>query len=84
MVCVVRGRFLDAGTGTHSLKWINTLDTEGFTAVTADTQFADTTRKEVTLRLPVLFTSDHARVVSNLHAAPKKGTRFELADAGFS
>lgn len=42
-----RGRFLDAGTGTHSLKWINTLDTEGFTAVTADTLFADTTRKEV-------------------------------------
>ncbi|CAN0384918.1 unnamed protein product, partial [Laminaria digitata] len=41
------GRFLDAGTGTHSLKWINTLDTEGFTAVTADTQFADTTRKEI-------------------------------------
>ncbi len=42
-----RGKFLDAGTGTHSLKWINTLDTEGFTAVTADPQFADTTRKEV-------------------------------------
>ncbi|CAN0094946.1 unnamed protein product, partial [Hapterophycus canaliculatus] len=40
------GKFLDAGTGTHSLKWINTLDTEGFTAVTADQQFADTTRKE--------------------------------------
>ena len=46
-LCVIRGRFLDAGTGTHSLKWINTLDTEGFTAVTADTLFADTTRKEV-------------------------------------
>lgn len=42
-----RGNFLDAGTGTHSLKWINTLDTEGFTAVTADPQFAETTRKEV-------------------------------------
>lgn len=42
-----RGKFLDAGTGTHSLKWINTLDTEGFTAVTADPKFADTTRKEV-------------------------------------
>jgi len=42
-----RGKFLDAGTGTHSLKWINTLDTESFTAVTADPQFADTTRKEV-------------------------------------
>ncbi|CAM9900998.1 unnamed protein product [Ectocarpus fasciculatus] len=41
------GKFLDAGTGTHSLKWINTLDTEGFTAVTADPQFAETTRKEI-------------------------------------
>ncbi|CAN0130013.1 unnamed protein product, partial [Scytosiphon promiscuus] len=41
------GKFLDAGTGTHSLKWINTLDTEGFTAVTADPQFADTTRREI-------------------------------------
>ncbi|CAM9557708.1 unnamed protein product [Discosporangium mesarthrocarpum] len=41
------GRFLDAGTGTHSLKWINTLKTDGFTAVTADRKFAETTRREV-------------------------------------
>lgn len=41
------GKFLDAGTGTHSLKWINTLDTDGFSAVTADPQFADQTRKDI-------------------------------------
>jgi hypothetical protein len=30
------GRFLDAGTGVHSLKWIQKLDTTGWTAITAD------------------------------------------------
>lgn len=31
------GRFLDAGTGLHSLKWIQGLETLGWTAITADT-----------------------------------------------
>jgi hypothetical protein len=31
------GRVLDAGTGLHSLRWITSLDTEGWTAVTAET-----------------------------------------------
>ena len=30
------GRFLDAGTGLHSLKWIQTLPTISWTAITAD------------------------------------------------
>lgn len=32
------GRFLDAGTGVHSLKWIQSLDTEEWVAITADVQ----------------------------------------------
>jgi hypothetical protein len=32
------GRFLDSGTGVHSLEWINGLSTTGWTAVTADKQ----------------------------------------------
>jgi len=30
------GRLLDAGTGTHSLNWIEKQDTESWTAITAD------------------------------------------------
>ena len=30
------GRFLDAGTGVHSLKWIQTLNTTSWSAITAD------------------------------------------------
>jgi hypothetical protein len=30
------GRFLDAGTGVHSIKWVQTLSTTGWTAITAD------------------------------------------------
>ena len=30
------GRFLDAGTGSHSLKWIQNLNTDSWTAITAD------------------------------------------------
>lgn len=30
------GRFLDAGTGVHSLKWIQNLNTTSWTAITAD------------------------------------------------
>src|SRR3546814_885371 len=31
------GRVLDAGTGLHSLRWISSLDSEAWTAVTAET-----------------------------------------------
>lgn len=31
------GRFLDAGTGLHSLKWVQKLPTASWTAITADT-----------------------------------------------
>ncbi len=30
------GRFLDAGTGVHSIKWVQTLTTSSWTAITAD------------------------------------------------
>lgn len=30
------GRFLDAGTGVHSIKWVQTLSTTSWTAITAD------------------------------------------------
>jgi hypothetical protein len=43
------GRFLDSGTGTHSLKWIHTLPTRGWTAVTADPQFAANMQAELQL-----------------------------------
>lgn len=32
----VWGRFLDAGTGVNSIKWIQTLPTSSWTAITAD------------------------------------------------
>lgn len=32
----VWGRFLDAGTGLHSMKWIQRLNTTAWTAITAD------------------------------------------------
>lgn len=41
------GKFLDAGTGTHSLKWIRELPLESWTAVTADPQMQASVEKEV-------------------------------------
>ncbi|CAM9286548.1 unnamed protein product [Chrysoparadoxa australica] len=41
------GRFLDAGTGTHSLRWISTLETTSWTAVTADSKFSENMIKEL-------------------------------------
>ena len=51
------GKFLDAGTGTHSLRWLSKLQTDSWDAITADEQmrqkiFDD---NEVTIRQ----TSDH-------------------------
>ncbi|KAG5186036.1 hypothetical protein JKP88DRAFT_185189 [Tribonema minus] len=43
------GRFLDSGTGTHSLRWVHTLPTAGWTAVTADAQFAANMQAELQL-----------------------------------
>ena len=41
------GRFLDAGTGAHSLKWIcKGLETEGWDAITADEQMRQNVLKE--------------------------------------
>lgn len=40
------GRFLDAGTGVHSLKWIQSLTTEGWTAITADIQMKNQVERE--------------------------------------
>lgn len=42
------GRFLDAGTGSHSLTWaVRRLKTEEIRAVTADNKYAEVIRKEV-------------------------------------
>jgi hypothetical protein len=40
------GKFLDAGTGVHSLKWISKLDTERWDAITADEQMRKNVLKE--------------------------------------
>eukprot|EP01035_Chromulina_nebulosa_P019682 gene19682-25601_t len=40
------GRFLDAGTGVHSLKWLQTLNTESWTAITADNYMRAQIEKE--------------------------------------
>jgi len=41
------GCFLDAGTGRHSLKWLLTLDTEEWTAITASKRMASQVRETV-------------------------------------
>ncbi len=41
------GRFLDAGTGRHSLKWLLTLETEEWTAITASKRMAGQVRETV-------------------------------------
>ncbi len=40
------GRFLDAGTGLHSIKWIQKLQTTAWTAITADTNMSNTIMKD--------------------------------------
>lgn len=40
------GRFLDAGTGVHSLKWIQSLETSQWTAITADQNMKNQIMKE--------------------------------------
>jgi hypothetical protein len=40
------GRILDAGTGPHSMKWIQTLPSSGWTAITADVNMRTQTLKE--------------------------------------
>lgn len=42
------GRFLDAGTGRHSIRWIGSLETTNWTAVTASRQMAGWVRDSVT------------------------------------
>ena len=40
------GRFLDAGTGVHSLKWIQTLQTDSWSAITCDNYMKGQIEKE--------------------------------------
>lgn len=40
------GRFLDAGTGLHSLKWIQALKVTSWTAITADQNMKNTILKD--------------------------------------
>ena len=40
------GRFLDAGTGVHSLKWLQTLTTPSWAAITADNYMKAQIEKE--------------------------------------
>lgn len=48
------GRFLDAGTGVHSLKWIQKLPTTEWVAITADNNMKAqiTNDKDIKMRLP--------------------------------
>jgi len=40
------GKFLDAGTGSHSLKWIQTLETISWDAITADNQMKESIERD--------------------------------------
>ena len=51
------GKFLDAGTGKHSLKWITTLQTDSVTAITGDIYRAKKLQKEFNLRPQDLIVS---------------------------
>lgn len=43
------GRFLDAGTGAHSLSWVRKLPLTSWSAITADSQMKATVEKEVSV-----------------------------------
>jgi hypothetical protein len=45
------GTFLDAGTGVHSLRWIQALPTTSWTAITADKQMLNTIQKDSSISL---------------------------------
>lgn len=45
------GRFLDAGTGVHSLKWLQTLETTSWTAITADNYMRAQIEKEHDIKM---------------------------------
>lgn len=45
------GRFLDAGTGAHSLIWIQTLATTSVTAITADRQMSNNIERDPKVKL---------------------------------
>eukprot|EP00953_Heterococcus_sp_UTEX-ZZ885_P020500 11468-Heterococcus_DN1.PRE.1 len=53
MTCVLLHQYLlrltPAGTGTHSLRWLNGLSTTGWTAVTADAAFAANMMQELSI-----------------------------------
>ncbi len=66
------GRFLDAGTGAHSLRWISSLTTSDWTAITASEQMADEVRAAVTPR-----PGDRLLVGNWLNDALLMGERFD-------
>lgn len=45
------GRFLDAGTGVHSLKWLQNLQTDSWTAITADNYMRAQIEKEQDIKM---------------------------------
>ena len=68
------GRFLDAGTGVHSLKWIQKLPTTEWVAITADNNMKAqiTNDKDIKMRLPhEPFPGAHRiRTVIAIHILP--------------
>jgi hypothetical protein len=55
------GRFLDAGTGVNSLKWIMTLDTVSWDAITADQQM----KSEIQSHADITLREQDALLVGN-------------------
>ena len=51
------GKFLDAGTGTHSLRWLSKLTTESWDAITADEHMRQKIFEDQEVRMRQ--TSDH-------------------------
>ncbi len=74
------GSVLDAGTGSHSLRWITQLNTTRWTAVTGDPKMAQRVTREVT---PVMRSSD--RIVTGNWTDPQllQGERFDVVIADY-
>lgn len=45
------GRFLDAGTGVNSIKWIQTLNTNSWTGITADQNMLNSIQSDPSIQL---------------------------------
>ena len=68
-------RVLDAGTGEHSLRWVQSLDTTGWTAVTAD---ATRTQKMLPKWEPLMRSSDQIVLGSWTDPDFLKGEQFDV------